>query len=407
MKRVVLAFSGGLNTTACIDLLRRRKDAEVIAFTADLGQRASSSSEEVSLHALSRGGSRSFIEDLREKFVRNFIWPALRASAVYESGYMLSSALARPLIVEELVRAAHEVGAHYIAHGCNAKSNDQVRFENAAAALAPELTVLSPLREAQLYHSAAVRDYLTNRNIPWRTTDHCFSITENLWGTTFQWAEAPEANDTVPESHYRITTSPQLAPDTPLVLTIGFKSGVPVALDGKELPPVELLGKIAAAGCAHGVGRLETFEDRLIGIKTRDVYEQPAATILHEAKRSLERLILSKDMLQTKAPLSARWAQIVYDGFWFSEVRESLDAYFQRVNLYITGDARVELYKGRARVIAVNSPYGLYQPSYASTARPDNDNFDQSNVDGYMKSTSTPIRMQMSRQHPLWHRDLI
>lgn len=405
MKKVVLAFSGGIGTTACLDLLRRRYQAEVITYTASLGQRAST--EAISDHALDLGASRTLLGDLRERFVKSFVWPVLRAGAVYHSGYALSSAIARPLVVAEVVRMAHEVGADTIAHGCAAKSNDQVRFEISAAALAPELTVLSPLRDHGLLRADEIRGYLKKNAIPARQSGESFSITENLWGTTFQWGRAPDTWEDVPEAHYRLTCNPHDAPDTPRVLTVSFERGVPVAIDDEALDPVPLLEQLGRAAGEHGVGRVETFEDRLIGIKTRDVYEQPAATVLHLAREALESLVLSRDMLRLKPGVSARYANLVYDGFWYSELRQAYDSFFDTVVEHVSGDVRLEFYRGRARVRGVRSPHSLYSRGRASTSNKDEDVFDHSNVRGMLGTLSTSIKNQAQRQHPLWGQELL
>lgn len=406
MKKVVLAFSGGIGTTACLDLLKRRYQAEVITLTANLGQRASADTESLSEHAWERGVSRTFVEDLRSRFVTQFVWPALRASAVYESGYMLSSALARPLIVSEVVRIAREVGADSIAHGCATKSNDQIRFENSAAALAPDLNVISPLRDAQLFYADDIKKYLKERRIPWKESEGCFSITENVWGTTFQWNQVPDTFDPVPESHYRLTESPENTPKKAEEITITFEAGVPTALEGEALDPVVLIETLVRLAGRHGVGRVDTFEDRLIGIKTRDVYEQPASTVLHKAKTALENLVLSRDLLLFKPSFSKKYAQLVYDGLWYSELRQAFDAFFDRAVMHVSGDVRMRLHHGQATLVGVRSKNSLYSRRQAAMSSADNE-FDQSNVEGLVKTMTRPIRVQSERQHPLWSRELL
>jgi argininosuccinate synthase len=406
MKKVVLAFSGGIGTTACLDLLKRRYQAEVVTLTANLGQRSPADSESLSEHAWEQGVSRTFVEDLRARFISQFVWPSLRAGAIYESGYMLSSALARPLIVSEVVRIAREVGASFIAHGCAAKSNDQIRFENSAAALAPDLQVISPLRDAQLYYGDDIQKYLKERRIPWKESEGCFSITENLWGTTFQWNQVPDTWEPVPESHYRLTVDPMKAPDSPEEVSLIFESGVPVKLDGKVLDPVDILTRLGEQAGRHGVGRMDTFEDRLIGIKTRDVYEQPAATVLHIAKRALESLVLSRDLLSEKAVLSKKYAQLVYDGLWYSELRQAYDAFFNRAVVHVSGEVRVRLFKGQASLVGLRSKNSLYSKRQATTSA-EGDDFDHSNVAGLVKTMTRPIKVQSERQHPLWSRELL
>lgn len=403
MKKVVLAFSGGIGTTACLDLLRRRQGAEVITFTANLGQRAST--EQLSDYALDIGASRSLVKDLRERFVSQFIRPALRAGAVFQSGYALSSALARPLIVSEVVRIAREVGAEAIAHGCAATSNDQIRFETSAAALAPDLQVISPLRTANLFTYEQIRAYLERSPSPWKESVEVFSITENLWGTTFEWSHEPHSFETVPESHFRLTASAEEAPNQPEEIRVGFERGFPTSLNGEPLAGVELLERLGALAAGHGVGRVDTFEDRMIGLKTRDIYEQPAATVLHTAKEALERLVLSRDLLLIKPQLSQKYAQLVYDGSWYSELRQAFDAFFLEAVEYVNGEVRLQLYKGLARVIGVRSANSLYNLEHDDP--PDTAEQDPSSVSGFVRAMSRPIRVQSERQHPLWSQELL
>jgi len=403
MKKVVLAYSGGIGTTACLNLLRRKEKMQVITFTANLGQRASA--EDIAERALDMGASRTLVRDLREDFVTNFVWPALRASAVYGSGYALSSALARPLIVREVARIAREVGATCIAHGCAAKSNDQVRFETSAAAVAPDLQVLSPLRDNQLLRADEIKKYLKSQGLKWQDTGDCFSITENLWGTTFQFKTVPEAWDEMPESHYRLTVNPLDAPTEPQTVIIRFDQGVPIALDGKELAPVTLLENLARIAGAHGVGRVDSFEDRLIGIKTRDLYEQPAATVLHMAKFAVESLVLTRELQLFKNTLSDKYAALIYEGRWYSELCHSIEAFFDSASERVSGEVRVLLYKGSARVTGARSRNSLYSRSRA-TLDAAGDDFDHSNVPGLMRSISTAIKLQSQRQEPRWWSDV-
>src|SRR5262245_39932016 len=272
MAKAVLAFSGGTATMAALHLLKKKKGLNVIAFTANLGQKGVST-EQAAEKALQLGADTAHVGDVRERFVDHFVWPALRAGAVYESGYALSSALARPLIVAELVKLAREEGADFLAHGCAAKSNDQVRFEASAAALAPELTVLAPLREYGLLRLDEVRRYCEQNVLVKDDAGSRFSITENLWGTSIEWARAPDPFDPVPEAVFRLTVAPEKAPNEGQEVVIGFERGIPVSLDGEKLGGPALLEKLSTIAGGHSVGRLATMEDRLIGIKMREVYE--------------------------------------------------------------------------------------------------------------------------------------
>lgn len=392
MAKAVLAFSGGLATMAALHLLKHKKGLEVIAFTANLGQKGST--EQAAQKALQLGADSAHVGDLRERFVEHSVWPSLRAGAVYESGYALSSALARPLIVAELVKLAREEGADFLAHGCAAKSNDQVRFEASAAALAPELTVLAPLREYGLLRLDEVKRYCEQNTLEKDVeAGSRFSITENLWGTSIEWARAPDPFDPVPEAVFRLTVAPEKAPDEGRDLIIGFERGIPVALDGERLGGPELLEKLNAVAGAHGVGRLLTMEDRLIGIKMREVYEQPAAEVLHAAKRALERLVLSRELVLFKNRLGEKYAELTYNGLWYSELREALDAFFQKSCEYVAGDVRVHLRKGAVQTTGVRSKYSLYSRGLAAPSS-DEDEFAHEAVRGFMDTISLTLKHQ-------------
>lgn len=403
MKTVVLAFSGGIGTTACLDLLRNDHRAEVITVTANLGQRAQVNCEGLFDHAHGMGVARTIVSDLRETFVKDYVWPTLRAGAIYQSGYMLSSALARPAIVSEVVRVAKEHGTHYIAHGCAAKSNDQIRFVNSAASIRPGIEVISPLRDAHLFHAEDIVKYLRMRRLPWKEQEGCFSITENIWGTTFQWAHVPDPFDPVPESHYRVTTAPEAAPDKAEEILIHFEEGVPTKLNEEPMSDVVLLETLARVAGEHGIGRVDTFEDRMLGIKTRDVYEQPAATVLHAARESLERLVLSHVVLQKKRHYSQEYAELIYQGKWFSEQRDALDAYFDCISYAVTGDVKMKLYKGQASLVGVRSENSLYSQAEAQTYSKKGDKVNQRDVAGFMNLTGKAQRRR--KRHPFWSRE--
>lgn len=389
MKKVVLAFSGGVGTIAGLHILKRRFGRNVITYTANLGQKAST--QGLCERAVELGAASAHIADLRERFVTEFVLPAIRAGAVCESGYSLAHALARPLIVAEIVRIAREEGAQYIAHGCAGKSNDQVRFEVSAAALAPELRVLSPLRQQNLLRRDEVYAYCRKHRLP--TSEECrFSITENLFGSSVQWDRAPDAFADVPEEVYRQTRALAETPDEPAEVLISFKQGVPSALDGEDLEPVALIERLRDLAGQHGVGRLTTMEDRLIGIKMVEAYEQPAGTLLHQARQALERLVLSPDLHRFKGTVSRRYADLTYQGFWFSELRNALDAFIKAATQFVTGDVRMKLHKGTCQLVGVRSKYGLYRQGLAEPTT-EGDVFDQKSVQGYMETISQPVKL--------------
>jgi argininosuccinate synthase len=385
-----------MGTLAALHVLRRRFGRDnVITFTANLGQRAST--ETLCERANEVGAAYAHIADLRERFLSDFVWPALRAGATCESGYALAHALARPLIVKEVVRIAREEGAQFIAHGCAGKSNDQVRFEVSAAALAPELRVLAPLREQNLLRRDELVAYCRKHRLPTKVGDSRFSITENVYGSSLQWDRAPDAFDSPPEGIYRQTRPLAETPAEGADVVISFKEGVPTAIDGERLAPVQLIERLRLLGGEHGVGRLVTMEDRLIGIKMVEVYEQPAASILHEARRALERLVLSPEIARFKRVVGRRYADLAYEGFWFSELRQALDAFVANASQFVTGDVRVRLQRGLCHPAGVRSRYGLYRQGLAEPTT-QGDEFSHQAVQGYMDTISQPLKLRQSEQ---------
>lgn len=388
-KSVVLAFSGGIGTIAALHILRRRFGRNVITYTANLGQKGST--EAVCERAIELGAASAHIGDLRQQFLTEFVWPAIRAGAVCESGYALAHALARPLIVAELIRIAREEGADLIAHGCAGKSNDQVRFEVSAAALGPEMQVLSPLRKQNLLRRDELLAYCRKHRLPTEVNDCRFSITENLFGTSVQWDRAPDPFSEVPETVHHHTKALADTPDEPLDVVVSFNHGCPCSIDGETVTPIALIERLRDLGGMHGVGRLQTIEDRLIGIKMVEVYEQPAATIIHTTRAALERLVLAPDLARFKGHVSRRYADLVYQGFWFSELRESLDAFVDQATRFVTGDVRVRLFKGTCRVTGVRSRYGLYRQGLAEPTTV-GDEFTHGAVPGFLDTISGPIK---------------
>lgn len=382
---------------ASLQLLKHRFGPNVVTFTANLGQKGSTAN--LCRRALELGACSAHIADLRERFARDYIFPSLRAGAIYSSGYALAHALARPLIVSELVKIAREEGATYIAHGCAGKSNDQVRFEVSAAALAPDLRVLSPLRENNLLRLDEVVDYCQKQGLPSTiSNDTRFSITQNLYGSSVQWDRAPDAYADVPEGVYRMTKAVSETPDEPAEVTLTFEGGLPVAMDGVAKTPVALLEELAALAGEHGVGRLTTIEDRLIGFKMLEVYEQPAATVLHTARRGLERMVLPQATLEWLPEPASRYARLAYEGFWFSELREALDAFFRKASEYVSGDVRVQLLKGQCQVVGVRSEHSLYSQALAAPTT-EGDAFAHSGLRGYMDTLRQSVQQPRAQDH--------
>ena len=395
MPKVVLAYSGGLDTSVCIPWLKEKKGVDVVAFSANVGQ--GEDLAPIEGKAKKSGAVAVYIEDLREKFVTDYVWPSLRAGAFYGDGYLLATALSRPLITEALVRIAEREGADFIAHGCTGKGNDQVRFEASAVALCPRLRVIAPVREWDMKTRDEEIDYAAKRGIPVPVTKKSpYSYDKNLWGISIECGVLEDPMAAPPEDAYVLTKSPAKAPDSPAEVTVGFRAGLPVSLDGKETRGLELIEKLNALGAEHGVGRLDVIEDRLVGIKSREVYEAPAGTILHAAHRAVESMCLPKDVLEMQRVLSLRYGQLVYNGLWFGLLRESLDEFFKRTQAEVEGSARVRLYKGQAVVTGRETARGLYDKSLSTYDT--GDTFDRTASEGFVKLWSLPLRVEGARK---------
>jgi len=395
MAKVVLAYSGGLDTSVCIHWLKEKKGLQVIAFSANLGQ--GEYLEALGEKAISTGADSAHIADLREEFVKNYIFPALKANAFYHGGYLLATALGRPLIAAEMVKVARENGCEYVAHGCTGKGNDQVRFDASIAALAPELKVIAPLREWSMKSREEEIEYAKKYRIPVELTKKSpYSIDRNLWGISIECGVLEDPWQEPPADAYFITKRPEEAPDAPTYLEIEFEKGVPAAIGGERMEGVALIEKLNLIGGRNGVGRIDSIEDRLVGIKSREIYEAPAATILCAAHRALEALTISRDLLQFKEIVSQKYGQLVYNGLWFSEFRRALDAFSDYTQKYVTGTVRVKLFKGSCVVVGRKSPYPLYEKSLATyTAE---DTFDHKAAEGFIKIFSGPLALEAKRK---------
>jgi argininosuccinate synthase len=400
-KKVVLAYSGGLDTSVAIRWLKDQ-GWDVVAFTVDLGEKKDL--DTVQARALKTGASAAYVADGREPFLQLFVWPSLQAGAVYEKEYPLATALGRPLIAAMLVQVARREGASAIAHGCTGKGNDQVRFDVAAAALAPELQVVAPVREWGMNRDDEI-EYAAKHGIEVPATVRSpYSTDENLWGRSIEagvledpWAEPPA-------DVYAWTQDPRSCPDEPAYVEVGFKHGVPISLDGKALPPVELVGALNRMGGENGVGRIDHLENRLIGIKSREIYEAPAAVLLLQAHQALEDITLPKEVARFKDLVSQQWAQMVYDGLWFSPLRDALYAFVVETQEHVTGDVRLKLFKGSSNVVGRKSPSQLYQLSLATYGK--GDAFDQSAAAGFIKLWGLGVRTASQVQGRLHAREL-
>ncbi|MDP6802956.1 MAG: argininosuccinate synthase [Gemmatimonadota bacterium] len=365
MPTFVLAYSGGLDTSCILAWLREKHGADVVTVTADLGQRA----ELVGLRekAAASGAVSVRVEDLRGEFVGDFLWPSLRVGALYQEVYPLATALGRPLIAKRLVEIAREVGADAVVHGCTGKGNDQVRLEIGVQSLAPELQCIAPLREWELTTREQEIAWATERGIPvGATKDSPYSIDENLWGSAIEAGALEDPWAAPPSDCWILTTDPREAPDAPEEVTIGFESGTPVSLDGDILDGVTLIDRLNTQAGDHGVGRLDMIEDRLVGIKSREVYEAPAAVTLHTARTALEQLTLDRETRRVKGLLAAEFARLVYDGLWYTPLRESIQSFADSACHTVTGEVRMSLYRGSATPTGRSSPHALYDHSLAT-----------------------------------------
>ena len=396
MGKVLLAYSGGLDTCVCIPWLQEHYDLEVLTFTADLGQGVSE--QGIVQRSRASGAKKAYVVNLRQPFLAEFVFPALQAGAIYQDGYPLATALGRPLIARELVRVAQETGCTYVAHGCTGKGNDQVRFEASILALDPSLKVIAPAREWDFASREAELEYARERGLPTPPLKKgaAYSIDRNLWGVSTECGDILEdPAQAPPEDAYQITVSPESAPDEPELLSLDFEEGLPVGVDERPIEPEELVMELNQRGGAHGVGRIDMVEDRLVGIKSREIYEAPAATILHTAHRALEALTIGRSLRQLKDQLARVFAQLIYDGYWFSEVREALQAFFTRSQQYVTGSVRMKLYKGQATAVGRTSPFSLYEFKLA-TYGPE-DEFDQKASEGFCRIWSLPLAAEARR----------
>ncbi len=388
--KIVLAYSGGLDTSVAIRWLQEQYGADIATLTMDLGGQVDL--EAARQRALDIGAIRADVMDAREEFVRDYVWPALRAGAIYEGVYPLATALGRPLIAKHLVRIALEEEALGIAHGCTGKGNDQVRFDVSAGALAPALKVVAPAREWGMTRDDEIA-YARERDIPLDLNKRSsYSVDENLWGRSIEAGDLEDPWVEPPEEAYAWTVSVDAAPDEPRSVEIRFAEGVPVAMDGEELGGVALVELLNEAAGAHGVGRIDHVENRLVGIKSREVYEAPAGTVLHLAHRALEQMCLTKEQSRFKERLAQEYADLVYNGLWFTAHRRDLDAYVLSTQRHVNGTVRVRLHKGSATVTGRESAESLYRHDLATYDA--GDTFDHEASVGFISVFGLPVRTQ-------------
>ena len=388
---VVLAYSGGLDTSAIVPWLKERYDARVLCYAGDVGQ---GDGELVGLEekAIRSGAVGCVVDDLRERFVTDFVFPPLRAGAVYARTYLLGTSMARPVIAAGQVAAARDAGATALAHGCTGKGNDQVRFELTYAALAPDLEVIAPWREWTFRGREDLIAYIQSKHIPVQVSaEKPYSRDRNLWHLSHEGGILEDPAAEPPRDLFLLTRDPADTPDAPEDLALGFEEGTPVSVDGVPLGPVELVTRLNAVAGLHGVGRADVVEDRLVGMKSRGVYETPGGTVLRAAHRELEQLVLDRRTLSLKDQLASKYADLVYEGRWWSTEREALDAFVHETQRRVTGTIRVRLYKGSVTVLGRESPFSLYSEAYATFGA--DDTYKQVDAAGFIRLFGLPIRI--------------
>ena len=393
-EKVVLAYSGGLDTSVAVKWIKEKYGLDVIAVAIDVG--ADKDLEAARTKALKVGAIKAMVIDAKDIFVKQYVFPALQADAVYQGVYPLATALSRPLIVKLLVEVAEKEGAKAIAHGCTGKGNDQVRFDVGTAALGPNLKIIAPAREWGMTREQTI-DYAKKHGIPVPVTVASpYSIDVNLWGRSIECGVLEDPWTEPPEEVYAWTVSPQKAPDEPVYVEIGFERGIPVSIDGKKLDGVTLVQELHKLAGMHGVGRIDHIEDRLVGIKSREIYEAPAGAVLFMAHKALEAMTLSKEQLRFKQIVAAEYASLIYNGLWFSSYHQDLIPYVQSTQQHVTGTVRMKLFKGNCTVVGRKSPYSLYQHKLATYDV--GDQFDQSASPGFIHIWGLPVRVQSQVQ---------
>jgi len=394
VKKAVLAYSGGLDTSVILPWLRETYGCDVVAFVADLGQ-GPDELDGIVEKAKASGAAEVYVEDLRREFVTDYLWPMLKAGAVYEGKYLLGTSVARPLIAKKQVECARKTGADAVAHGATGKGNDQVRFELTFMALAPDLTVIAPWRDPRwtLTSREAAVDYAEARGIPiTQSKKSIYSRDRNLWHISHEGAELESPANEPSDDVFVISSPVSKAPDTGEVVEVEFEAGIPVGVNGTRLGPVEIVETLNAVGGKHGVGQIDLVENRLVGIKSRGVYETPGGTILYAAHAALEALCLDRDTLHYKQGVALRYAELVYDGQWFSMLREALDAFIDHTQQTVTGSVRFRLYKGHALYAGAESPHSLYSEDLASFVM--GEGYNPADATGFIHLFGLPMKVQ-------------
>ncbi|HLY61148.1 MAG TPA: argininosuccinate synthase [Terriglobia bacterium] len=395
VKRAVLAYSGGLDTSIIVPWLRENYGCEVVAMIGDVGQ--GDDYNAVRKKAIRSGAGKVFVEDLRQEFITDYLWKALQAGAVYEGKYLLGTSLARPVLAKRQVEVALACGADAVAHGCTGKGNDQVRFEMAYKALAPQLKVIAPWREWNIKSREDAIDYARQHKIPVLVTKkEPYSRDQNIWHLSHEGGPLETKLGEPPEEAWKLSASPMRAPHRETVVTLGFEAGVPVALNGRSLGPIRLLESLNTLAGKNGIGRIDLVENRLVGIKSHGAYETPAGTLLHTAHHELEAICLDRETFHYKQHVALRYAELVYYGQWFTPLREALDGFVHTTQRHVTGTVTLGLYKGNVRIIDRRSPHSLYDTSIAGfTMKSD---YDQKDAEGFINILGLPVKLAAAKK---------
>lgn len=392
-EKVVLAYSGGLDTSVIIPWLKEHYQCEVIAVCCNVGQKEDF--DAIRQKALDTGASKSLVLDIQEEFITDYIWPTLKAGAIYENSYMLGTSMARPLMAKKLVEVAQDEGAFYICHGCTGKGNDQVRFETTIKALDPAIKIIAPWRDNQWTFSSRedLIEYSKANNIPIaQTTEKIYSRDENIWHISHEGGNLEDPwNEHLPDIHV-LSIPPEEAPDEASFVDIGFDKGSPISVNGKALEPIELLAVLNDMAATNAVGTIDIIENRLVGMKSRGVYETPGGTVLYTAHQALEKLILDRDTTHYKNIVAQKFAELCYDGLWFTPLREAISTFVDKTQELVTGTVKVKLYKGSATPVASKSPHSLYSEEFATFSK--DDVYNQSDATGFINLFSLPLKIR-------------
>lgn len=402
IRTIALAYSGGLDTSIIVPWLKERYGARVICIAADIGQ--GNELEGVRAKAIASGADECYVEDLRHEFVEKFVWPTLRAGAIYGRKYLLGTSMGRPLIARRQVEIARQVGADALAHGCTGKGNDQVRFELTYAAFAPDLPVIAPWREWNIRSREDAIAYAEAHNVPVAATrDKIYSRDRNIWHISHEGGVLERPSAAPPDDLFMLTASPEAAPDQSEEVVIGFVNGTPTSVNGAELDPVDLLTTLNRIGGRHGIGRIDLVEDRLVGMKSRGIYETPGGTLLYTAHSELEQLVLDRRTLAAKDLIGPRYADLVYEGRWWTTERDAYDAFVNVTQERVTGSVTLRLYKGTASVVGRESEFALYDERFVTFG--EDDVYEQSDAAGFIRLFGLSARVRAIRDQELAARD--